>query len=821
MPAKRPAHKPPTRGLAPSPEITPADRAYYREAWGFDPVMECIHLRGGHYRYETGFPLDHDPGLDAAGVRVAARVDFSSKGEIHNRIVFWRVNQEALVECTHTVAYAGPAQDALTLGDDSLVRDGFLARDVQAMVKRAGGPVTLPPWEHFAALKSYVAAVAEAGVGNMLRAAWAVDHEKGMRQEEVVPVLQLPFGFNSEMQAQVLRAIVDVAPAAGRSLVVEWGCELLDTAPVAWLAEQLGLLNKLTDNASSASRLEDDHPEVLKPVQELLLAWLGDRLATMAPDWWEPRRRFLYDITKAAFPFPYLEPQDIGHVDGLVPFERYGKGAALQALVRRYGRDWAIAHREQVFAAFGDSKDVREWVVPAITWRGRPIPVNDGKVELRGIADLREVDFGAVAGEIRELDLSGGRIAKIENLDALINLEKLDLSQNAIQKIEGLEHLINLQELKLWGNKISEIHILQSNKQLTWLNLSRNQIQVINNLESLKNLKNLDLGYNLIRKIENIESLVELEYLDLQHNTIEKIENLHNSTKLQSLILAGNNIRRIEGLESLVNLRSLVVGWGFGWGPAEGNHIFKIEGLNSQKNLQRLLLGNNQLIGVNGIECLKELKELDLAGNRITNIAGLDTLKNLVELVLSENQIENLSGLEHLDHIEKIRIDHNQIKNFDGSCLPAGLREIWIEDNKIIEVKRLERLQELLSLNLSRNQLKEIDALVSLRCLETLYLTANPVSRVEGLANLISLKVLSLSHTRVEDLGPLANLKNLVALYLQGLHLTSLSPLGKLDKLETLDLQGVVVQYKEGQDALTKIKGPDGRRALLALSRGN
>ena len=52
------------------------------------------------------------------------------------------------------------------------------------------------------------------------------------------------------------------------------------------------------------------------------------------------------------------------------------------------------------------------------------------------------------------LDISFNRIGKIENLDALVNLEKLFLCSNKISIIDNLSSLCNLTMLELGDNKL-------------------------------------------------------------------------------------------------------------------------------------------------------------------------------------------------------------------------------------------------------------------------------------------------------------------------------------------------------------------------------
>src|SRR5271157_711010 len=211
------------------------DREYYRQLWGFDPVTGRITLTGGHYRYVAEFPLACDPGLEAAGVTIAAEVTFSEGDRVYNHIVFRRGNREARVNCTHTVIYSGTMEDALTLAEDGILGD-TRTRAEQVHFARAG-TAALPPEEHFVALKSYVAALADAGIENLLGRGNPPEwdgRDLGLSQ---------PFGFNAAMRSQVVAALRVVAPKATNIILRNVFAELANIAGPEWLRPRLPLLD--------------------------------------------------------------------------------------------------------------------------------------------------------------------------------------------------------------------------------------------------------------------------------------------------------------------------------------------------------------------------------------------------------------------------------------------------------------------------------------------------------------------------------------------------------------------------------------------------
>lgn len=147
-----------------SPEdLTAAERAYYSETWGFDPVADK-KVSPRHpkvlYYYEASIPLENDPELWSAGVTMHARVEVDANGKSHNRIVFMRGEKSVTVACVHTAVHIATPREILELSEEKLN---------ELAVSAGGRQVILPPWEHCAALKSFAAGIAAVGL------LWLVD----------------------------------------------------------------------------------------------------------------------------------------------------------------------------------------------------------------------------------------------------------------------------------------------------------------------------------------------------------------------------------------------------------------------------------------------------------------------------------------------------------------------------------------------------------------------------------------------------------------------------------------------------------------------
>ncbi len=213
------------------PSLPPETRAYYREVWGFDPLTDAQKLPRGDYYYQQDFSLNADPYLQAAGVQVSAVVEVY-EGQSINKIRFDRGNRSRAIECTHTIVHVAPAANAFTFADDLALKRALSDADKQ-LLEETGGPVQLPPWEHFAALKSFVGGISALGLGNVLQTAW---------EREFTTSVAYPFGFNIEMQRQVIGALAWVAPQAAQALVRDFFLILTENVPPEWLNSRASLL---------------------------------------------------------------------------------------------------------------------------------------------------------------------------------------------------------------------------------------------------------------------------------------------------------------------------------------------------------------------------------------------------------------------------------------------------------------------------------------------------------------------------------------------------------------------------------------------------
>lgn len=141
----------------------------------------------------------------------------------------------------------------------------------------------------------------------------------------------------------------------------------------------------------------------------------------------------------------------------------------------------------------------------------------------KGVRSLLEL---SLSSDLHTLNVHGNRIARIEGLGHLRNLQHLDLSSNQIRRIEGLSSLANLRTLSLSCNLITKVEGLEKLFNLIVLNLSYNRIHDLSGFQSLHGTSH------------------KISHIDLHGNFVNNINHLLQCTKglrcLTSLILEKN-----------------------------------------------------------------------------------------------------------------------------------------------------------------------------------------------------------------------------------------------------------------------------------------
>ncbi len=199
--------------------------------------------------------------------------------KIRNRIVFKRGDDETTVDCVHTAVCVFKNANALP-------QEGEEESTILEQVKSTEGrQVCLPLAEHFASLKSYVAGIAELGIGNIMMTSY---------QSEDLNPITLPFGFNAQMQAQILQALRKIAPAESCSLIRDHLVEMATSVPPDWFVDHLTLFDDIYGLADTLF----NEPQAFEVVDEVVHSYTFRLSAAKSP---QAHPKVLHIISQDAY----------------------------------------------------------------------------------------------------------------------------------------------------------------------------------------------------------------------------------------------------------------------------------------------------------------------------------------------------------------------------------------------------------------------------------------------------------------------------------------------------------------------------------------
>ncbi len=650
--------------------ISPVERQYYRDVYGFDPVTDQIqsNRREKWYCYETWFPLTQDIELHSAGVRVGARVDVDSDGHLQNRIVFQKDKIEARVECTHTIVLAGPAQDAISYVLDKATTNARLTKEERNMIERAGSLVDLPPWGHFAALKSYVAGIVEIGIKNMLRGSSISAIEPSLQEKTAnVDGNLLPFGFNTVMQNQIIRALYEIAPASTMDLMANWFVELIESAPLKWLKKRRKTL---------FSRLQSQE----------FITYLWNH---MPPEW------FAANLEKIR----ELFSDDFFHLI-------HGLSAS----------DWEVIN-PTLLQSLKNSLDEGNRIAVALS-PNIPLTI------LEDLLDDPSPRVKRAALDTRELrpELINEKVQKGWQSHKGVYLERGDYEAiNTIEKKLGISlrcdnewhrgewDTIPNKEHEVWGG----FRVLNGRVISLTLSGSR-EFLIPNEIGNLRALNQLSLGANLRAMVpDELGMLTSLEWLSLARNYFTEVPVfIQKLTNLRVIDLRENRITSLpEWMGSLERLEEIRL---------SSNLLTTLPESIQNLSIRELDLAKNRISSFPlEISKIISLKWLFLNGNPLGNFPqSVVVLHNLEVLDLSEIKLQELSanfeGLSKLKFLDLHFGDFSDLPESIGTL--TSLRELNVMGNNNLQVlpRGLLRCHALKQIDINR-QLRQDEVVKELR----------------------------------------------------------------------------------------------------------
>lgn len=759
-------------------------REYYITVHGFDPVKCRRRIDQSTYAYEACFPLPNDPPLSEAGLRICARVVVREgnpqEGNVRNRIVFKAGDREALVECVHTAVYVAEVGDLWEI-DAKKVLDR--ARSTERK------PVHLPPEEHFASLKSFVAGIAEFGLANVFSASYA---------EDVDPV-ELPFGFNNMLQRQIMRALHSVAPGATKPLVFEVLSKMVRGMPTDWVVRRMEALEGLFPLRSILTNYED-----FTHLAELL-GEEGSALLSTVARFPEVDVKILQYMAKSKVPgmrraaarnfrLPAQAIADLA-TDGQAAVRRtVAERADLPVRVQwLLARDVDVRVRKaiarnkatgvEVLRALCQDADaaVRAWAElglgSKVVSESAPSTYNGVPVAAEEASALAKIEV--ITG--REVVTEGGDpekepVAKVEDGHVVA----LELRGFGVGSLGFLDHLPHLRELNVEANKLTSLEIRRPHPTLLTLIANGNAIHDVRGFfHEVPNLIHLDLSWNALSYLPGeLGELRALRILEVDNNSLSVLpEALFNLSRLEVLVLSKNSLEELPpSLRKLASLRELAIdGNQLRHLPPEVGHLRSLRVLDASNNPLKELppeigkLSRLEVLRANccQLEGLPEelgdaaaLRIVELRKNRLSELPkSIGRLGKLEELYVWDNQLSELPDTIHgLVSLRILDAGTNKLVRLPATL--GGMRSLsrLIVDENLLEYLPWEvgELENLQYLNVAFNRLRLVpETICRMSVLRNLNLSKNFLQTLpECIMRLPSLVSLRVSENPLSQLKP-------------------------------------------------------------------
>ncbi|MHA1127274.1 MAG: leucine-rich repeat domain-containing protein [Candidatus Heimdallarchaeota archaeon] len=129
---------------------------------------------------------------------------------------------------------------------------------------------------------------------------------------------------------------------------------------------------------------------------------------------------------------------------------------------------------------------------------------------IKGVSDIKEIKGLNSLTFLKKLELTNGKIIRVNSLANLVNLKMLNLSNNLIVDLFGLEGLEKLEVLNLSNNKINAVPSLKALLRLKELYLDNNQIIELNGMDLPNKLEKLSIKGNENISFINFENFQDL-----------------------------------------------------------------------------------------------------------------------------------------------------------------------------------------------------------------------------------------------------------------------------------------------------------------------
>ena len=436
--------------------------------------------------------------------------------------------------------------------------------------------------------------------------------------------------------------------------------------------------------------------------------------------------------------------------------------------------------------------------------------------------------------DLRELDLQGSKISRLQAIDRFTDLRVLNLRNTGLTA-QQYELIMELQPncRVQWDVPFQGQALSQDTRSLTITTLTQEDVHL---LDYLPNLEQVDAqactDYALLQQLQQKHPDCLIQYnvtiagqefdslatsLTLVDTTVSDLAQLLPFLTQAEDVLFTGTLPSLEELEELQNqFPEIRIRW-----------ESSLNGVTLSSDAAQLDLRTAKLESIQQLEAIlsgyPNLTQLDLRGCGLDNasilalaekfpsitflreitVAGLNFSSDVEEIDISGQEVTDVAQVEELlpyfPNLKKVIMSNCGVDSETMDALNnrhADIRFVWTVNLGGLEVRTDETYFMPIKYNVQVNtqDLKELRYCTDMICIDIGHM---PVANCEWAAYMPNLQYLIIAETQIIDISPLKDLKNLIYLEMFLTNVTDISPLLGCTALQDLNMCFVpVLEYQ-------------------------
>ncbi len=378
--------------------------------------------------------------------------------------------------------------------------------------------------------------------------------------------------------------------------------------------------------------------------------------------------------------------------------------------------------------------------------------------------------------------------------------EQLDISGVAgIYDLEPLSALTMLKQLTISGSRVADLGPIRNLSKLETLIASSTQIADLSPIQYTTGLRHLDISSTLVTDISALGNFVLMEFLNLSDTRVQSLTVLKNMPALRELRIAGLPLLSLEGISDHSALELL---------DMTGLKISDFGPLTGLIGLKRIVLNNTFISDVVALSQMQGLQYVYLEYAPVADIKPLLTLPYLKVIYCDKTMIDKQAALSFIQSRPDVKVIYESEElSVWWSMLPEAWKSVFKTLAEVSEPPLREELYEISNIrkiDISGNSLiNSLAPLQKLPSLTNIDASSTSLSSLKEIRELAELRELNIAKTVVNDLSPLVGFNSLVSLNISSSRVMDLSPLSGLWNLKFLEMDSVPV---ENASSLLRLK---------------